>query len=100
MNADAHRRARSAESWGAMSARPQKITFGERRSSGDRGLLVYCRDYKCSHMIKIAPVEADRWPDELRLSDLELRFVCKVCGKRGAEIRGYPAPPRMGVLNR
>ena len=83
-----------------MSARPQKITFGEMRSSGVRGLLVYCRDYKCSHMIKIAPADADQWPDDLRLSDLEPRFVCKVCGKRGAEIRGDDPPPRMGALNR
>jgi hypothetical protein len=26
-----------------------KITFGEMRASGVRGLLVYCSDYKCSH---------------------------------------------------
>ena len=32
--------------------RPQKITFGEMRATGIRGLLVYCRDYKCSHMIE------------------------------------------------
>jgi hypothetical protein len=25
--------------------RPQKITFGEMRSSGVRGLLIYCADY-------------------------------------------------------
>jgi hypothetical protein len=82
MAGNAYFEARSAESW-RMPARPQKITFGEMRSSGDRGLLVYCRDYKCSHMIKIAPAVADRWPDELRLSDLEPRFVCTACGKRG-----------------
>lgn len=83
-----------------MSARPQKITFGEMHPIGVRGLLVYCRDYKCSHMIKIAPAEADRWLDELRLSGIEGCFVCKVCGKRGAEIRGDDPPPRMGALNR
>jgi hypothetical protein len=83
-----------------MSARPQKITFGEVRSTGERGLMVYCRDYKCSHMIKIAPADADKWPDDLRVSDLEPRFVCEACGKRGAELRGDPAPPKMGVLNR
>jgi hypothetical protein len=27
------------------------------------------------------------WPDELRLSDIEARFVCKACGKRGADVR-------------
>jgi hypothetical protein len=29
--------------------RPQKITFGEMRSSGVRGVLVYCGDYHCGH---------------------------------------------------
>ena len=42
--------------------RPQKIIFGEMRATGTRGLLVYCRDYKCSHMMKIAPEKADKWP--------------------------------------
>jgi hypothetical protein len=39
--------------------RPQKITFAEMRSSGVRGLLIYCTDYRCSHSIAIS---ADRWP--------------------------------------
>ena len=30
-------------------ARPQKITFTEMRSSGVRGLLAYCADYRCSY---------------------------------------------------
>ena len=29
----------------------------------------------------------DRWPDDMRLSDLEPRFVCSACGKRGADVR-------------
>jgi hypothetical protein len=33
---------------------PQKITFGEMRSTGVRGVLVYCSDYKCSHSIAIS----------------------------------------------
>ncbi len=45
--------------------RDQKITLGEMRSSGVRGLLVYCADYKCSHFAKIS---GDRWPDDIRLS--------------------------------
>jgi hypothetical protein len=77
--------------------RPQKIIFGEMRATGTRGLLVYCRDYKCSHMMKIPPEEADKWPDDLRLSDIEPRFVCNVCGLRGANIMGDRAPPRMGT---
>jgi hypothetical protein len=64
--------------------RPKKITFGEMRSTGVRGVLVYCSDYKYSHSIAIS---AEQWPDDLRLSDLETRFVCRACGKRGADIR-------------
>ncbi|SHN80932.1 hypothetical protein [Bradyrhizobium erythrophlei] len=71
--------------------REQKITLGEMRAAGVHGLLVYCSDYRCSHHLKIS---ADPWPDEVRLSDLEPRFVCKVCGVRGADIR----PPRGWVL--
>src|ERR1700758_3624264 len=43
--------------------RPQKITFAEMRSSGVRGLLIYCADYKCSHYIALS---GDRWPSRLR----------------------------------
>jgi hypothetical protein len=31
--------------------RPQKITFGEMRSGGTIGILVFCTDYLCSHSI-------------------------------------------------
>jgi hypothetical protein len=41
---------------------------------------------------------ADRWPDEIRLSDLEPRFVSTVCGKRGAILRGGSEPTMMGAL--
>jgi hypothetical protein len=81
-----------------MPDRQQKITLGETRSSGVRGLLVYCADYRCSHSIAIS---ADRWPDDVRLSDLEPKFICQACGRRGADVRplfvvdkpssGYPA---------
>jgi hypothetical protein len=37
-----------------MPDRPQKITFGEMSSTGVRGLLIYCSDYKCSHSIAIS----------------------------------------------
>jgi hypothetical protein len=40
--------------------RQQKITLGEMRSSGVRGLLIYCSDFRCSHWITIS---GDRWPD-------------------------------------
>src|SRR5262245_5108582 len=54
------------------------------REQGVRGLLVYCSDYHRSHSTAIS---ADPWPDDLRLSDLEPPFVCKACGKRGADVR-------------
>ena len=52
----------------ATLASPQKITFAEMRESGVRGLLVYCADYRCGHSIVVS---ADRWPDEVQLSDIE-----------------------------
>jgi hypothetical protein len=33
---------------------PQKITFAEMRDTGVRGVLVYCRDFHCSHSIAIS----------------------------------------------
>jgi hypothetical protein len=54
------------------------------RDMGVRGVLIYCADYHCSHSVAVM---ADRWADDVRLSDIEPRFVCTVCGKRGAEVR-------------
>jgi hypothetical protein len=67
--------------------REQKITLGEMRENGTRGLLVYCADYKCSHSTRLSADDVSRWPDSVRLSDLEPRFVCKGCGNRPADIR-------------
>jgi hypothetical protein len=64
--------------------RQKKITLGEMRSAGVRGLLIYCSDYKCSHSTTIS---GDRWPNDVRLSDLEPRFTCQACGERGADVR-------------
>jgi len=61
-----------------------KITLGEVRQMGVRGVLVYCSDYHCSHSVAIS---ADRWPDHLRLSDLESLFVCQACGIKCADLR-------------
>ena len=36
-----------------------------------------CRDHRCSHHVEIS---ADRWPDDVRLSDIEPGFVCTACG--------------------
>ena len=64
--------------------RSQKITLGEMRAMGIRGLLVYCSDYKCSRNVEI---NADQWPDEVRLSDLEPLFRCQASGIKDAEVR-------------
>jgi hypothetical protein len=48
--------------------RPMKIIFGEMRASGARGVLIYYSDYRCSHSTALG---ADRWPDDVRLSDIE-----------------------------
>jgi hypothetical protein len=61
-------------------ARQVKITFAEMREQGVRDLLIYCADYTCSHSIAIS---GDRWPDDLRLSDIQDRFTCTACGKSG-----------------
>lgn len=78
--------------------RPVKITLGEMRDMGVRGVLVYCC---CGHHVALS---ADRWPDDLRLSDLEPRFVCTACGRRGATVRpdfdlGKPSKAAMGYRN-
>ncbi|MBW5438744.1 hypothetical protein FXB41_29475 [Bradyrhizobium canariense] len=73
------------------SRRPVKITFGELREMGISGVMVWCH---CGHHVAVS---ADRWPDELRLSDLERRFICQVCGSRGADVRPDFAPPKMGT---
>jgi hypothetical protein len=66
------------------TTRQQKITLREMRASGVRGILVYCADYKCSHS---TPISADRWSDDVRLSDIEPRFTCRACGHKGADVR-------------
>lgn len=75
-------------------ARPVKITFGEMRESGVTGILVYCADYQCSHSVRI---EQPEWADDVRLSDIEDRFVCQACGKRGANVRPDFPKVKMGV---
>ena len=74
--------------------REQKITLGEMRECGPTRLLVYCADYKCAHSIV---VDASRWGNDVRLSDLEPRFTCRVCGHRGADIRPLFEHRRMGT---
>jgi|SRR6478672_8692834 hypothetical protein len=37
-------------------------------------------DNKCAHSVVIS---SERWPGHVRLSDLEPKFTCQVCGHRG-----------------
>ena len=76
---------------------PQKITFGEMRESGVRGVLIYCSDYKCSHSIAVGTAQ---WPDHVRLSDSEDRVVCTACCKRGADITPDSHWDKPGSLTR
>jgi hypothetical protein len=65
--------------------REQNITLGEMRANnGPRRLVVYCSDFKCSHSVV---VDAASWGDDVRLSDLEPKFICSACGRRGADVR-------------
>jgi hypothetical protein len=65
--------------------REQKVTLGEMRSgNGLRWLIFYCCEFKCSHSVVI---DAAQWSDAVRLSDLALKFVCKACGRHGADVR-------------
>jgi hypothetical protein len=34
---------------------------------------------------------ADEWPDDVRPSDIEPRFVCSACGRKGADVRPHPS---------
>jgi hypothetical protein len=51
---------------------------------GVPGVLIYCSDYKCSHSTAIS---GDRLPEHVRLSNIEPKFTCRACGKKGADVR-------------
>jgi hypothetical protein len=42
-------------------------------SVGIRGSIA---DYRCAHHVEM---NAELWPDDIRLSDLEPKFTCQVC---------------------
>jgi hypothetical protein len=55
------------------------------RSHGVRHLLIYCSaGLYCHHS---AVINADRWPDETVLLDLDRKLVCTKCGMIGADVR-------------
>ena len=68
----------------------QKISFGEMRAMGVRGLLIYCSDYHCSHWTAIT---GDRWADEIRLSELSFaRHAAGAALMSGPTSIGKPKP--------
>jgi hypothetical protein len=42
-------------------------------------------------------IDASRWGDDVRLSDLEPKFTCKACGRHGADVRPLFEKARMGT---
>jgi hypothetical protein len=68
-----------------MPTAPPPATLGDVRAHGVRRLLVYCTSgLYCYHS---AVVDADRWPDDTVLRDLDKRAVCTRCGMIGADVR-------------
>jgi len=67
------------------------------RASGVRGLLIYCSDYRCSHWTAIS---GDRWPDDVRLSDLEPRFTCQGTRGQGPPVASTPNLPVFPQIKR
>jgi hypothetical protein len=73
----------------------EQITLGEMRSNGGpRLLIVYYADFKWSHRQLF--VSSSLWPDHVRLSDLEPKFTCIACGRRGADVRPLFTGMRIG----
>src|SRR5580700_8178532 len=60
------------------------VTLGHIRAHGVRRLLIYCSTGFCHHS---AVVDADRWPDDTVLLNLDLKAVCTQCGMIGADVR-------------
>jgi hypothetical protein len=79
-------RARLGLPWAmpAFTRRPQKITFGEMRDSGVRGLLVYCQKLPGA---AIRPRSAQINGLITSVSAISNLFTCKACGRRGGDVR-------------
>ena len=67
-----------------MILRNEKITLGEMRASGVRGLLIYCADYQCSHWVAISD---DQWAAGFRISNRA--SPVRPCGTKGADVRPH-----------
>jgi hypothetical protein len=60
------------------------VTLGHIRSHGVRHLLIYCSTGRYHHS---AVINADCWPDDTVLLELNRRVVCTKCGMIGADVR-------------
>jgi hypothetical protein len=75
----------------------QKITFSEMRAFGVRDVLIYCV-VRCSRHIE---VNADDWPENVRLSDVSSRASpVHACGKKGAVYGPKRKRPATGRADR
>ena len=79
----------------ALISRPAKNHLRRTPVPRRARLRVYCQDYRCSHNVTM---NGDQWPDHVRLTEIEDRFICTACGKRGATIRGDSDWDKPGAL--
>jgi hypothetical protein len=76
-----------------MNKRPQKITLGEMRASGVRGLLIYCADYQCSQKsVRKLPIirTVDGTRKRIIMAKSHLKLVSPTTVKRTVTPRRRP----------
>jgi hypothetical protein len=69
-----------------MSAMLETASRESLPAAGVRGLVIYRSNYPCSHWTAIS---GDRWADDVRLSDIEPKFTCQACDRKGADVRPH-----------
>jgi hypothetical protein len=74
-----------------------KISLREMGAAGVRGLIVF-RLHNAGHNVILGRHVVGQWPDKVRLSDLEPRFVCSAYGKRGPDVRPGSEPTIAAVI--
>ena len=74
--------------------RQQKITLGEMRSPA----LADCRSFAATtNALTRSSSMLITGSHDVRLSDLEPKFTCQICGHRGADIRPLFERAKMGT---
>jgi hypothetical protein len=64
--------------------RAKDVTFGAMRAAGVQGVLVHC--LACGRWRRLGRAECAKSSDNIKLSDIEPKFVCEACGKHGADV--------------